>query len=267
MGPRLRLKKALSQHLLVDENILRKMVRVSGVGKEDCIVEIGAGTGSLTRFLAEKAGLVYAIEIDEEFRPFLDPLCRQFENLKIIYGDFLAIPLACLSSPRPVKVIGNIPYGITGPILVKLVKERMYLESAFLTVQKEVGMRIRAIPRTKEYGSLSVVCQTFFDIERCYRLKPHIFVPSPSVESLFISMRRRDEPDLDDGFLSFVRSCFERRRKFMRQALLRRFDEATVERLYKLFGFPTSIRAEEVDPKVFKEMYLFLKSLQSEKVL
>ena len=262
------LKKSLSQHLLKGENVLRKIVRISDVRGEDTVVEIGAGTGGLTRFLAERAGIVYAIEIDESFRPFLDPLRDDFENLRIIYGDFLRIPLSSFASRSPLKVVGNIPYRITGPLIIKLIKERTYVESAFLTVQKEVGERIKASPRTKQYGSLSVLCQTFFEIKAHFRLKPHLFTPPPSVESLFLAMRLKEgcDADLDEGFLAFVRSCFQMRRRLLRHALLRRLDEETITDLYSFMGFHSSVRAEEIEPKAFKEMYLFLTSYRSRKV-
>jgi 16S rRNA (adenine1518-N6/adenine1519-N6)-dimethyltransferase len=147
------LKKSLSQNLLKDKNLLDKMARLAGITKDDTVVEIGAGHGDLTRALAAQAGFVHAVELDQRFRVFLEPLEGELGNVRMTFGSILGIPLDTLVS-KPVKVMGNIPYHITGDILFKLLYERQLVISAFLTMQREVAERLVASPHTRAYGAL-----------------------------------------------------------------------------------------------------------------
>lgn len=253
------LKKRFSQNLIRDVNILRKMVSLAEVSVNDIVAEIGSGRGDLTRAIAPSAQRVIAIEIDREMLPYIEEIARDMPNIEIIFGDVLKVPFSSLAPGTNIKVIGNIPYGITGPIIFKLISERSFIKSAYLTVQKELAVRITAHPGTRAYGSLSVVCQLVADVKMLMRLKPQVFIPPPKVESIYFSMVfRNDAEDVTQELISFVRLAFGHKRKIMRNALLDFYPETDIERLYEAMNFPRSTRAEELAPGIFRSMYRFL---------
>jgi 16S rRNA (adenine1518-N6/adenine1519-N6)-dimethyltransferase len=256
------LKKSLSQHLIKDKNITDKMVRASGVGPTDTVVEVGAGHGDLTRSLCEKAGQVYAVELDRTCSVYLDALEREHPNLKVLFGDILKTPLLQFKGEGALKVIGNIPYQITAPIIFKILKERTIIQSAYLTMQKEIALRIVSKPFTRTYGALSAVCQLFADVKVLFFMKPGLFVPPPKIESAFLSMvLKGEEKETDDGLMELIRACFQNKRKYMKFALSRHLGPDRTERLYRLMAFPLSVRAEEIEPARYKEMYGALKTI------
>ncbi|HOE16133.1 MAG TPA: 16S rRNA (adenine(1518)-N(6)/adenine(1519)-N(6))-dimethyltransferase RsmA [Syntrophorhabdaceae bacterium] len=256
------LKKSLSQHLIKDKNILKKMVSLAQVERGDVVVEIGAGHGDLTKALAEKAGRVYAVELDGSLRNRLDPLEDQYKNLKIIYGNVLDVPFGQFGCGKSIKVVANIPYKITAPILFKLIGERPVIHSAYLTVQREIGERITSRPFSRSYGALSVVCQLVAGTKILLYLKPGLFIPPPKVESAYVAMVFKNEgkDDMDEDMTGFIKACFEHKRKQLRQALVRRYGEKKTTSLYASMCFPPSVRAEEIEPERFKTMYAFLNS-------
>jgi len=256
------LKKSLSQHLIKDKNILKKMVSLAQVGRDDVVVEIGAGHGDLTKALVEKAGHVFAIELDTSLRNHLDPLADQYKNLKVIYGNVLDIPLAQFSAGKGIKVVANIPYKITAPILFKLIAERPVVKSAHLTVQREIGERIASKPFNRSYGALSVICQLVAVTKILLYLKPGLFIPPPKVESAYVAMIFRDDGnDVDVDMIGFIKACFEHKRKHLRQALVRRYGEKKTTFLYASMGFLPSVRAEEIAPEKFRIMYALMNSM------
>ncbi|MBP6940602.1 MAG: ribosomal RNA small subunit methyltransferase A [Syntrophorhabdaceae bacterium] len=257
------LKKSLSQHLIKDKNILKKMVSLAQVGRDDVVVEIGAGHGDLTKALVEKAGQVFAVELDTSLRNHLDPLADQYKNLKVIYGNVLDIPLTQFSAGKGIKVVANIPYKITAPILFKLIGERPVIKSAHLTVQREIGERMASKPFNRSYGALSVICQLVAGTKILLYLKPGLFIPPPKVESAYVSMIFRDDGnDVDGDVTGFIKTCFEHKRKHLRQALVRRYGEEKTTSLYASMGFLPSVRAEEIAPEKFKAMYALLNSME-----
>jgi len=254
------LKRRFSQNLIRDGIILRKMVSLAGITAEDTVVEIGAGQGDLTRAIASSAARVTAVELDREMIPHLEAASLAFPNIEIVSGDILAVDIAGLARGRTVRVMGNIPYGITGPIIFKLIDERRSIESAYLTVQKEIGERMTANPGTRSYGSLSVASQLVADVKVLMHIRAHVFIPPPKVDSIYLAMRFRDDTDdVDKALLAFIRQAFSHKRKFMRHALLETFTEAEVETLYEKMGFPRSVRAETLEPQIFRRMFEALK--------
>jgi 16S rRNA (adenine1518-N6/adenine1519-N6)-dimethyltransferase len=254
------LKRSLSQNLIKDKNLLRKLIQIANVGIVDEVVEVGAGQGDLTAILCEHAGKVHAIELDRAFIPYLDDLGKRFNNLDVLHGDFLKVDLAELAAGRVVRVIGNIPYGITGPILFKLIDQKMFVADAYLTVQREVAERLVSPSHRKSYGSLSVVFQTLAEVTLHLVLNPRVFVPPPKVQSAFIGIRFRDAGlPADSGFPQFARGCFAHKRKQLRRILESRWDSDVVEALYRHMGFAPTVRAEEIEPEQFVEMYGVLK--------
>jgi 16S rRNA (adenine1518-N6/adenine1519-N6)-dimethyltransferase len=250
------LKKSLSQNLIKDKNLLRKMVRLADVTEDDMVIEIGAGHGDLTRAICEKAGSVYSVELDRSFGGYLEPLEKEQKNLKVLFSDILEVPFSQFGSEKKIKVIGNIPYGITGPILFKIMEERAFIESAYLTTQREIGQRIASSPHKRSYGAVSVICQLVADVKMLLNLKANIFIPPPKVDSVYFSMVfKGDAQHIDDSLIRFIKHCFENKRKYLKHALLKYYDEERVTALYTSMGFSPSIRAEEIEPETFVEMY------------
>lgn len=261
------LKKGLSQHLLKDTNLLRKMVRLAGIGGEDAVVEIGPGQGDLTRCIAEKARFVYAIEVDRAFGPFLQSVKDQFPNTEIIFSDVIAVSFSELSGrlsgnesivePR-ITVMGNIPYRITGDILFKLLYEKSCVTGAYLTMQREVAERLTSDPRSRSYGALSVIFQLYAAVRVLLTIKPGLFIPPPKVESSYISIIFDQRLQVDRGLVDFVKACFLYKRKYLKHSLERRFSPEQISGLYRSMEFSPSIRAEEIEPHGFRSMYEYL---------
>jgi 16S rRNA (adenine1518-N6/adenine1519-N6)-dimethyltransferase len=255
------LKKSLSQNLIKDKNLLRKIVHSANITKEDVVVEIGAGHGDLTAQIAEKAGCLFAIELDSSFARYLDSIENKYDNVKIIYGDCLKIPLKQFWKEKNIKIVANIPYKITGPIIFKILSERAVIDSAFLTVQKEIGQRIASSSHCRTYGAPSVDCQIFADTKVLFYIKSAVFIPPPKVDSALLSIVfKEDEKKTDNEVMDFVRNCFQNKRKQLKHSLIKHHGEKNTEALYESMGFPYYIRAEEIEPAQFKEMYYFLKN-------
>jgi 16S rRNA (adenine1518-N6/adenine1519-N6)-dimethyltransferase len=250
------LKKSLSQHLMKDKNLIDKMVRLAGIGKDDVVLEIGAGQGDLTRCLAERAGHVFAVELDQCFGEYLLTLEGRYGNVRVVFGDFLSLSLDQFRGRKDIKVVGNIPYKITGPIVMKVLEERGVVETAHFTMQKEIAQRIVSRTRHRTYGALSVICQLLSDVKILFYIKPGVFLPPPKVESAFLQLiPRKNKPDMGREMIDFVRLCFRHKRKHLRHSLLERFTETQIASLYSSMGFSGTVRAEEIEPEGFETMY------------
>jgi 16S rRNA (adenine1518-N6/adenine1519-N6)-dimethyltransferase len=256
------LKKGLGQHLLKDGNLLEKMVRLAGVGTDDAVVEIGPGEGDLTRRLAAKARVIYAVELDQSFRGVLGRLEQEFPNVRVIFSDALRVRFADFGAAREVAVMGNIPYYLTGDLLFKLLFEKSAIKGAFLTMQKEVAQRIASRSHLRSYGALSVIFQLYSRVKVLLSLKPSLFIPPPKVDSAFISIVFNDSSEADPELISFIKQCFRYKRKQLRHSLAERFKRDAIDALYGRLGFPASIRAEEIEPGGFVEMYRTLRMLE-----
>jgi len=258
MEPRPVLKKSLGQHLLKDKNLLEKMVRLAGVGKKDVVVEIGPGQGDLTRCIATKACFLHAIELDKRFGDVLGRLPQEFPNISVVFSDVLRIKFADFGSSRGITVMGNIPYYLTGEILFKLLFEKTGIKGAYLTMQKEVAERITSPSHCRSYGALSVIFQLYAAVKVLLSLKPSLFIPPPKVESAFISIVFNDATTPDQRLITFVKQCFHYKRKYLRHSLAGHYGQDEIDGLYRHLGFPASIRAEEIEPEGFVEMYRYL---------
>lgn len=253
------LKKSLSQHLIKDSNILNKMIRTAGISEDDIVVEIGPGQGDFTRCLSERVRFVYGVELDQDFKPYLEPLERERGNIRFIFGDFLRTPLSDFQDSGKIVVVGNIPYKITGPILFKIIAERDVVKSCHLTMQREIAERIVSPPFRKTYGSLSVVCQLYSHVKMEFIIRPGVFVPPPKVDSAFVSLIFKDGGiGRDDGLIRFIRECFQNKRKFLSYSLGRLYGADAVGSLYESMGLSRTTRAEELAPDRFVEIYRFL---------
>jgi len=215
-------KKKWGQNFLIDPNLLRKIIRTISPRNEDSILEIGPGEGVLTELIIPLVKQMAVIEID----PVLVEYLRDLSTIKdchIVHGDVLWLELELLPIEKPIKVIGNIPYNITSPILFWLIEQRQYWSEAYLMVQKEVGERLAAEVGTKAYGRLTVMTGAFLDIEKCFNIPPEVFVPRPKVDSAFMKITQKTQPIINDDqfdkFETIVKAAFSKRRKMLQNSL------------------------------------------------
>lgn len=213
-------KKYLGQNFLFDPSILHRIVEVASITPDDTVVEIGPGTGSLTKILAGEAKKVIAIELDSELYNRLKSELKEFKNIELIHGDALKYPYEKLES---FKVVANIPYYITTPIIFRLIEIRKNLKSITLTIQKEVAQRIAGKPDTKNYGVLSIAVQYYGQPELKFIIPKRAFKPVPRVDSAVIHIEMFDEPKVkvmdEKLFFRVVKTAFSQRRKTLANAL------------------------------------------------
>lgn len=219
--------KSLGQNFLIDKNIIYKIIEGADITKDDLIIEIGPGIGTLTQCLAEEAAKVLAIEIDKKLIPILDETLKDYNNVEVINRDVLDTDLKRLVSDKfgneKVKVVANLPYYVTTPIIMKFLEEEVPVKDIVVMVQKEVADRLKAKPNTKDYGSLSVAVQYYCEPEIVTRVPKTVFIPNPNVESTVIRLKVLDNPQVqvDDRrvFHSVVRASFSKRRKTLLNSL------------------------------------------------
>jgi len=219
------LKKRLGQHFLVDPNILNKVVRAAEVGKEDVVLEVGPGLGQMTVALARHAKKVIAIEIDTRLVAILKQKVENYPNVEVINSDILKVDFKRLFSEEgfPIKVVANLPYQISTPLLFRFIESREIFSILILLLQREVAERMVASPGRKEYGPLSIFIQAFSDVSIRFVIKPSAFFPAPKVESALVQMGWREKPMIEthdeEWFKRVVKACFSYRRKTLSNAL------------------------------------------------
>lgn len=226
---RIKPKQSLGQNFLIDRNIAQKMIYHLKPGKEDYIVEIGPGTGMVTGFLAGTCGRLLLIETDRRAVGMLKERFKSDERITVVQGDVLELSLSEVTGGHgAVRVIGNIPYNITSPILFHLMDERRYISDVMLLVQNEFAHRIQAVHSTPSYGIMSVLAQTWATISYLFKVSPTVFYPRPSVDSAVIHLvfdqERSDIPD-EHLYQTIVRGTFGKRRKMLRSSLRSIFPE------------------------------------------
>lgn len=220
-------QKRYGQNFLIDHNILEKIVESAQITKEDCVLEIGPGIGTMTQYLAEKAGEVIAVEIDKSLIPILEDTLSPYDNVTVINEDILKVDIHKLvqerNGGRPVKVAANLPYYITTPIIMGLFESHVPLQSITIMVQKEVADRMQTGPGTKDYGALSLAVQYYARPEVIAYVSPACFIPKPNVGSAVIRLEKYETPPVkteDEGFLfSVIRAAFNQRRKTLANGL------------------------------------------------
>jgi 16S rRNA (adenine1518-N6/adenine1519-N6)-dimethyltransferase len=249
---RIKPKKSLGQHFLIDHNILDKIARSLEAGPESPVIEIGPGTGALTQYLIKPYTDLTVIEVDQRA---VEVLKDKFPELRIIGKDILEVEWAeIIDSDKPRSVIGNLPYYLTSPILFKVLDHSLYFREAVFLIQKEVGERIVARQGTKEYGILSVQLQRLASVKLLFNVSRHAFRPKPDVESCVIRLQF-DRPALSctlKNFKSVVRTAFNQRRKMMSNSLKPLTGD------YELPDNVKNRRAEELTPPEFEELALLL---------
>jgi 16S rRNA (adenine1518-N6/adenine1519-N6)-dimethyltransferase len=225
----IKIKKRLGQNFLIDEEILNRIVEVADLSKDDIVIEIGPGMGTLTKKLAKKAQKVLAIEIDENLIKLLKETLKSYSNVEIIQADILKINLKKLTNSElrtpnsELKVVANLPYYITTPIVIHLLKAREILSNIVIMVQKEVGRRMVAKPRTKDYGALSLLVQYYTKPQIAVKVSRSAFLPEPKVDSCVVNLEVLGKPAVEvkdeELFFKVARAAFEQRRKALKNAL------------------------------------------------
>lgn len=261
-------KKSLGQNFLIDTNILTQIAEAAGMGKRDGVIEIGPGIGALTEQFAERVRRVEAFEIDDCLLPILEETLAPYDNVTIHHQDILKADLHQIIEERfsdvdRIAVVGNLPYYITTPIIMKLLEARLPVQRFVFMVQKEVGDRMKASPNTKAYGSLSIAVQFYAKATRVFTVPPTVFVPRPKVESVVLSLEKREEPPVivkdEPFFFQVVRASFAQRRKTIRNNLQRNLlkdkkDRERIEQALSTCHIDPSRRGETLSMEEFARL-------------
>lgn len=220
-------QKKYGQNFLIDSHVLEKIMDVAEIGKDDCVVEIGPGIGTMTQYLAERAGEVVAVEIDKNLIPILTETLADYKNVSIINEDILKVDLNRIveekNGGRPVKIVANLPYYITTPIIMGLFENHVPVKSITVMVQKEVADRMQVGPGTKDYGALSLAVQYYAKPEIVAIVPPNCFIPRPNVASAVIRLTCHEKKPVEvkdeKGMFALIRASFNQRRKTLANSL------------------------------------------------
>lgn len=248
-------KKRFSQNFLIDGNIVEKIVREALVEPGDYILEIGPGPGILTEALVKRGADVVAVEIDRVFAHALERF-----PVKIYQEDILDFQLEKLT--RKGKVVANLPYHITAPILTRLVTQRGHFSTLTVMVQHEVARRITASPGTADYGSLTIFLNFYAESRYAFKVSRNCFYPSPNVDSAVVTLTLKEPPEVDaDRFFELVRTAFGQRRKMMKNPLAKLYGAEVVASAFEKAGIDLKARPEELDLKTFLALYAALRAI------
>lgn len=216
-------QKKFGQNFLIDERVLGRIIDAAQIGKDDCVIEVGPGIGTMTQYLAERAGAVVAVEIDKMLIPILEDTLSSYDNVTVLNEDILKVDMDALvrekNHGRPIKLVANLPYYITTPIITGLLESSVPIESITVMVQKEVAERMQAGPGTKDYGALSLAVQYYAKPEIVAHVPPNCFMPRPNVASAVIRLTRHEKPPVQvkdaTRMFAVIRAVFNQRRKTM----------------------------------------------------
>ena len=250
------LKKMFGQNFIVDENIIDAIIRKTDIKKDSLVIEIGPGAGSLTNKLAMVAKQVLCYEIDHSLDCVLNTVLEDFQNVDIIYQDFLKSNVKediQKYNYQNLYVVANLPYYITTPIILKLIEDQIPVDKIVVMVQKEVGDRFKAKPGTKDYSSLSIFLQYYFEIEKLMDVSKNVFLPKPNVDSIVVSFQRRKDKihvKNQELFFQLVKDSFVQKRKTLRNNL-KDYDLDKIGLILNQYGFDLSVRAEALSIEIF----------------
>jgi len=246
-----KMTKSLGQNFLINENILDKIIESADINSDDVVLEIGTGIGTLTQRLCENAKKVIAVEIDKNLIPILNETLSDYDNITIINKDILKTDineeLNNLSVKQKIKVVANLPYYITTPIIMKVLEDKVNVDCMVLMLQKEVADRMNATPSTKDYGSLSIAVQYYCDTDIVCKVPKSSFIPEPNVDSLVLKLvvneKRKVEINDEELFFKIVRGSFSKRRKTILNSLSNYEDLGDKDKIQKL------LEISEIDAK------------------
>ena len=256
-------QKKFGQNFLIDTHVLEKIMDSAAITKEDCVLEIGPGIGTMTQYLAERAGHVVVVEIDKNLIPILEDTLSEYDNVTIINNDILKVDVNQIAleknGGKPIKVVANLPYYITTPIIMGLFESHVPLQSITIMVQKEVADRMQVGPGTKDYGALSLAVQYYAKPEIVANVPPNCFIPRPNVGSAVIRLTRYEKPPVevkDESWMfALIRASFNQRRKTLVNGLtnapeLKLSKERVLEALERMELSPT-VRGEALTLEQF----------------
>lgn len=260
-----RMQKKYGQNFLIDANILTKIVEAAQITKEDTVLEIGPGIGTMTQYLAEAADRVVAVEIDRELIPILEETLSPYDNVTLLCADILKVDLIKLVNENgggPFKVVANLPYYITTPIIMSLFESHMPLSSITVMVQSEVADRMRTGPGTKEYGALSLAVQYYAKPEIVARVPASCFTPRPNVDSTVVRLVKHEKPPAyaqdEDWLFTVIRASFHQRRKTLANGLANAvglgISRGQVEAVLEEMGLQKMVRGETFTLERFAEL-------------
>ncbi|MDV2633748.1 16S rRNA (adenine(1518)-N(6)/adenine(1519)-N(6))-dimethyltransferase RsmA [Lactococcus lactis] len=259
-------KKKFGQNFLTDHNILTKITQTAELSKEVNVIEIGPGIGSLTQYLLEEAAEVMAFEIDKSLIPILEETMAPYDNFTLVSADILKVDLLSeiqkFKNPNlPIKVVANLPYYITTPILMHLIESKIPFSEFVVMMQKEVADRIAASPKTKAYGSLSIAVQYYMEARVAFIVPRTVFIPAPNVDSAILKMVRREAPlvevEDEEWFFKTMHSSFVHRRKTLMNNLQAAFGKESKPEIEKLLAqaeISPTIRGEALSIEEFAKL-------------
>ncbi len=263
---RFNFQKKFGQNFLIDTHVLDKIIDASGVTEDDFVLEIGPGIGTMTQYLCERAREVVAVEIDKNLIPILSDTLKNYSNVTVINEDILKLDICKLAEEKnqgkPIKVVANLPYYITTPIIMGLFESHVPIDSITIMVQKEVAERMQEKPGSKEYGALSLAVQYYAKPEIVANVPPNCFMPRPNVGSAVIRLTRHEKPpvEVEDEKLMFriIRASFNQRRKTLANGLNNspeiHLPKEVIQESIASLGVPENIRGEALSLEQFAEL-------------
>ena len=259
------LKKKFGQNFIIDENLIDSIVNKAQIDKDTLVLEIGPGAGSLTYKMAKLAGQVLCYEVDTTLKPVLEENLKEFDNVDIIFEDFLKADV--LNNLKKynfnkIYVVANLPYYITTPILIKIIEDKLNVDKIVVMVQKEVGDRFRAVPGSRDYSSLSVYLNYYYDVKKILDVSRNVFIPKPNVDSIVVEFNKKEQICLKNPelFFKLVRDSFTQKRKNLRNNL-KNYDLNQIEEILKKHNFDLSVRAEQLSIDIFVDISNNLKGV------
>ena len=263
---RFNFQKKFGQNFLIDTHVLDKIIDASGVTEDEFVLEIGPGIGTMTQYLCERAREVVAVEIDKNLIPILSDTLKNYSNVTVINEDILKLDICKLAEEKnqgkPIKVVANLPYYITTPIIMGLFESHVPIDSITIMVQKEVAERMQEGPGSKEYGALSLAVQYYAKPEIVANVPPNCFMPRPNVGSAVIRLTRHEKPpvEVEDEKLMFriIRASFNQRRKTLANGLNNspeiHLPKEVIQESIVSLGVPENIRGEALSLEQFAEL-------------
>lgn len=252
-------KKKFGQNFIIDENVINRIVENSKIDNNTLVIEVGPGAGSLTSKLAIKAKNVICYEIDTTLESVLNDVLKENHNVKVIYQDFLKSnvmnDIQDLSYEK-IYLVANLPYYVTTPIIMKVIEDQLPVEKMVIMVQKEVGDRFKAKPGSKDYGSLSIFLNYYYDVNKIMDISRNIFIPKPNVDSIVVEFKKHErnyQVNDEKLFFKLIKDSFQQKRKTIRNNL-KDYDLEIVENVLKKYQFDLNTRAEQIPDYVFAEI-------------
>ncbi|MDE6663698.1 MAG: 16S rRNA (adenine(1518)-N(6)/adenine(1519)-N(6))-dimethyltransferase RsmA [Lachnospiraceae bacterium] len=267
-------QKKFGQNFLIDKNILEKIVDAAQIEDSDCILEIGPGIGTMTQYLASQARSVIAVEIDKNLIPILQDTLSSYNNVKVLNEDILKVDINRIveeeNAGRPIKIVANLPYYITTPIIMQLFESHIALKSITVMVQKEVADRMQASPGSKDYGALSLAVQYYSEPEIITKVPASCFMPRPNVDSTVIRLTSHENPRLEaeeEAYLfALIRASFNQRRKTLVNGLANVSElgvsKDDVKTVLGKMGLPETVRGETFELERFIELSEYLREMK-----